>query len=293
MVQQQIEPGSTVQLPEGWNATFDPDLQAYYFGQETDPNSTATWLAPDLNKGQPKADAVAEGNHQSSSGVNGSTTVQGQEGCVGRCEPQGPGTEKRAEQYKEDTTAQELAHRDHQPDGQKGDPQWGVAGGGAGKAEYQPGYGDQRWMSAYGDQPAYRDDDDDDEYVEWRRNLTWDDIAGYPSDRDTFLRLCAQLGLYTNEWDVSEEGDKCELSLWRTRYGGTLTFYADKHGKISIGQSNLQKKKAIWWLLEPWTTECQERPSKRKRGKKRGSGKGKGKGASRIPSPAQLLRGAA
>ena len=121
------------------------------------------------------------------------------------------------------------------------------------------------------------------EYVEWRRSLPFDDQTGWPADSTTFLRLCAQLGLYTNDTVATDVGDKCELKMARLRYGGTLTFYPHKRGKITIGQSDLVKKAAIWHLLAPWTYECQERPTKRKLGDVPAVG------GRKLPSPAQLL----
>ena len=105
----------------------------------------------------------------------------------------------------------------------------------------------------------------DDSYVEWRRSLPTDEMTGLPSDNSTFLRLCTKLGLHTHPKDAVSEPGKCELNLWRTKYGGCLTFYENKKGQISIGQTNKTKKEALWWLLEPHTCQCQARPSKRKR----------------------------
>ena len=81
--------------------------------------------------------------------------------------------------------------------------------------------------------------------------------------------------VHVNHKDVWIHDDKCELNLWRTQYGGNLTFHTNKwdmkkNGKITITQANVQKKAAIWWLLEPYTYECQERPAKRRRGKPSG-----------------------
>ena len=103
------------------------------------------------------------------------------------------------------------------------------------------------------------------EYVEWRRILPHHDIMNGPSDTDTFLRLCKNLGLYVNPNDKKIEGNKCTLSLSRATYGGTLFFDGTKKGKITITQTDLLKKEALWWLLEPHTYQCEERPAKRRR----------------------------
>ena len=103
------------------------------------------------------------------------------------------------------------------------------------------------------------------EYVEWRRILPHDDIMDVPSDTGTFLRLCEKLGLYVNPTDKRIEGNKCTLSLRGTTYGGTLFFDGTKNGKITITQTDPQKKEALWWLLEPHTYQCEERPAKRRR----------------------------
>jgi len=76
----------------------------------------------------------------------------------------------------------------------------------------------------------------------------------------------ARLGLYTAQSDAKEVGpDRLELSLKRTRFGGTLSFYQFKKGKITIGQSDIRKKTEIWNILAPHTYECEEKPAKRKK----------------------------
>ena len=101
--------------------------------------------------------------------------------------------------------------------------------------------------------------------VEWRRLLPWDDIANAPADTDTYLRLCAKVGLRINRNDTSSDGKKCTLHLCRSQHGGTLYFHGTKDGKITITQTNLAKKEALWWLFEPYTYQCEERPAKRRR----------------------------
>ena len=145
------------------------------------------------------------------------------------------------------------------------------------------------WPSTNGPVRAYNDTvgaassrECDEAYVEWRRILPADDLTNGPSDTNTFLRLCTKLGLYQNPKDADLEGGKCTLQLWRSKYGGTLTFDANKHGKITITQTNVKKKKAIWWLLEPHTYQCQDRPAKRRRGRIAAPC------SVNIPSPAEL-----
>lgn len=103
------------------------------------------------------------------------------------------------------------------------------------------------------------------EYVEWRRALPYDLDTNCPADNQSFLNLMARLGLYVNEEDVDTKSDHLVLSLSRSIYGGKLEFWMKKGGKIILGQTNVQKKTALWHLLEPWTYECTERPAKRRR----------------------------
>ena len=103
------------------------------------------------------------------------------------------------------------------------------------------------------------------DYVEWRRIFPWDDTTNRPADADTFLRLCAKLGLRVHSKVRTNDGKQCTLQLCRSQYGGTLHFDGTKDGKITITQTNLEKKAAIWWLLEPHTYQCEERPAKRRR----------------------------
>ena len=143
---------------------------------------------------------------------------------------------------------------------------------------------DQHWGGQQQEvEPEWAGDYQSEEFVEWRRSLPWDEVTGWPADSTTFLRLCAQLGLYVPGSVVKLDGDKCELKLNRTQFGGALTFYAGKRGKITIGQSDRCKKAAIWRLLEPWTHECQERPAKRKKITQTSTQ------GCKIPSPAELL----
>ena len=95
--------------------------------------------------------------------------------------------------------------------------------------------------------------------------LPYDPETNYPSTNGTFLKVMASIGLYIDRGDVTFHQDRIELSFKRTSYGGTLSFYQHKSGKIAIGQSNVQRKTAIWWKLEPHTIQCTERPSKKKK----------------------------
>ncbi len=116
--------------------------------------------------------------------------------------------------------------------------------------------------------------------------LPYDTSTGWPSTRDTFLRLAAQLGLYTKPSQVEQKHDHTLLKLGHTTYGGTLCFYPDKKGKITIGQSDLRRKEQLWWLLQPHTWECDERPAKRaKKAPQRPQ-----QGQSSIPTPEYLMQ---
>ena len=91
-----------------------------------------------------------------------------------------------------------------------------------------------------------------------------------PPSKDSFLQLCAELGLYNAAtwWpNLAEDEAKCELPLGHTEYQGSLIFYK-KDGQVSTNQPDVYKKTALWQLLAPWTTMCQKRTNKRKRGQK-------------------------
>ena len=98
-----------------------------------------------------------------------------------------------------------------------------------------------------------------------------------------------KLQLYTdaNLSDMVDQGERVEFRLRRTTYKGTLTFYAHKRGKITIGQSNAALKAEVWRLLEPHTIECAERFTKRRKTTPEGP-KGGSKG-SNMPSPNELM----
>jgi len=106
------------------------------------------------------------------------------------------------------------------------------------------------------------------EYVEWRRSLPWDYLEQRLSDNNTFLRVMKQVGLFIHQSDVKEaKNDGLELSLRRSapHLGGCLTFYRTQQGKITIGQSNVEKKAAIWKVIAPVTEPCGDKPSKRRK----------------------------
>ena len=85
-------------------------------------------------------------------------------------------------------------------------------------------------------------------YAEWRRSLKYDVDTGLPANSKTFLKVMARLGLYINSVDVTENGDHLALNLKRSGHGGVHNFYpADQ--RIVIGQSNVQKKEAVWYLI--------------------------------------------
>ena len=90
--------------------------------------------------------------------------------------------------------------------------------------------------------------------------------TGEPASKDSFLQLCAELGLYNAAagWPkFAGDEARCELPLRHTEYQGSLIFYK-KDGQVSMNQPDVYKKTALWQLLAPWTTVCQKRASKRK-----------------------------
>ena len=170
-----------------------------------------------------------------------------------------------------------MSHQQQPRAGQSGGEQSADVAWWDGEGKHQA---DQKWK-----QEAHTPE----EYVEWRRNILFDDVTGGPATKRTFYWLMTKLNLWTdaNFADMKDQGERVEFLLRRTAYKGTLTFYPYKQSEITIGQSNSALKAEVWRLIAPHTAECTERPTKRRKTTPVES-KGGSKG-NKMPSPSELM----